>query len=168
MIVKNALLEIIKKEDNEDELEKLIDNYKMSKNIDYISSGYIVELFKIFHNDYNFCIKEKKTIKCILYGKNESEDIADHSCFFTIIPEDLNEKKLFNIFKKYKEKYSYYSSCKNNNLENYQSTTIIYNLIDYPQFLFLLIDTGYNELNKYQDKILNLIEEVLILGFNIQ
>ena len=60
MIVKNALLEIIKKEDNEDELEKLIDNYKMSKNIDYISSGYIVELFKIFHNDYNFCIKEKK------------------------------------------------------------------------------------------------------------
>ena len=43
--------------------------------------------------------KKKKTIKCILCGKNESEDIADHSCFFTIIPEDLNEKKLFNIFK---------------------------------------------------------------------
>ena len=41
---------------------KLIDNYQNNNNIDYVSSGYIVELFKIFNNIKDFCLIEKKSL----------------------------------------------------------------------------------------------------------
>ena len=56
----NKLIDIIKTEKNEKKLELLINNYNNNKNIDYYSSGYVVELFRIFYNDYNFCIKKIK------------------------------------------------------------------------------------------------------------
>ena len=163
----NAILDIIKKENDEKILSNLINNYKNSKNVDYLSSGFIAELFTIFNNDH-FCIKENKVTNCLLCGKKDVENLTTHSCFFYILEEDFKENKIFNIFlNKYKEKYSYYCECKKNNLDNYQSTVIKYNIIDYPQFLFIIFDSDYEGLKKNKDKIFNLVDDTILLGFNI-
>jgi len=80
----NKLIDIIKTENNELKLEHLINNYNNNTNLDYYSSGYIVELFHLFYNDYNFCIKENKTVSCILCGKTNIEELEEYTCFFKI------------------------------------------------------------------------------------
>ena len=58
----------------------LINNYK-NRNIDYNSTGYVVELFKLFNDIKNFCIVEKKYSKCILCIKETNEIIKPFTYF---------------------------------------------------------------------------------------
>ena len=55
----------------------------MNKNsdIDTMSSGYINQLFSIFNNNENFCLKKSKSIECILCGKKLNEYIKEMKLF---------------------------------------------------------------------------------------
>ena len=68
---------------------------------------------------------------------------------------------------KYKEIYSYAYQYRGNN-EDVLCLKIIYNIISYPEFIFILFDFHYSELNKFKDKIFKLIEGNLILNINAE
>lgn len=63
--------------------------------VDLKSTGYIVELFKIFKNIDNFCIKETKTVECILCGFKENKEVPTMDNFIKITKEQLKLKKNF-------------------------------------------------------------------------
>ena len=67
----NKLIDEIIKEMDESKKQKLIEKIANNNDIDFITSGYTVQLFRIFNNIDLFCIKESKVTKCIICGKEE-------------------------------------------------------------------------------------------------
>ena len=66
----NSLIDNIINENDEEKKNKLIKEYKNKSKIDYDSSGYVLELFKIFNNVKEFCLIEKKIDNCVLCKKH--------------------------------------------------------------------------------------------------
>ena len=65
----NEKIDEIIRETNEEKKEKLIKQLKVDDKIDFSSLGYAAQLFSIFNNYKNFCIKENKESECIICGK---------------------------------------------------------------------------------------------------
>ena len=53
-----------------------------NKDINTTSSGYINQLFSIFNNNENFCLKESKDSECILCNKKTLEQITEMKLFY--------------------------------------------------------------------------------------
>ena len=66
-------------------------------NIDIMSSGYINQLFSIFNNNENFCLKESKAGECIISGKKTVENILEMKPFFIYNNTNIEENHIFNI-----------------------------------------------------------------------
>ena len=62
----NKLIDAIIKEADESKKQKLIEKIANNNDIDFITSGYAVQLFRIFNNIDLFCIKESKVTKYII------------------------------------------------------------------------------------------------------
>ena len=92
----NALLDKIKYCHSDIQKIDLINNYK-NRNIDYNSTGYVVELFKLFNDIKNFCIVEKKYTKCILCNKETNEIIKPFYQFLQVTEENLKLGSILNI-----------------------------------------------------------------------
>ena len=71
----NAKIDAIINEINDEKKEELINQLKFDDSIDFTSSGYAAQLFSIFNNKIDFCIKENKTLECILCEKKVTEKI---------------------------------------------------------------------------------------------
>ena len=71
-------------ETNSKKKNKLLKELQSSKVIDYYSSGYACELFKIFSNKKELCFVEKKIQECILC-KNKFECIVEPYYQFLLI-----------------------------------------------------------------------------------
>jgi len=82
----NELLDKIKNCIYEDQILIRSNNYKY-KNVNYNSTGFIIGLFKIFNNIKNFCIVEKKYIKCFLCNKESSGIVKPFYQFLQITEE---------------------------------------------------------------------------------
>ena len=65
----NALIDQIIREKDEEKKAKLIENMQANLPIDNFSSGYIVQLFSIFKNNTNFCLKEKNIVNVLYVEK---------------------------------------------------------------------------------------------------
>jgi hypothetical protein len=91
---------------------------------------------------------------------------------FTFINNDnINNTSLFNVFlNKYKEIYSYACECRKNvpKNEDVLCLKIKYNIISYPNFIFLIFDFQYTELNKNKAQIYKLIEDRLVLNLDAE
>ena len=91
---------------------------------------------------------------------------------FTFINNNnINNTSLFNIFlEKYKEIYSYACECRKNlpKNEDVLCLKIKYNIISYPEIIFLLFDFPYSELNKHKNKIYDLIEDKIVFTINTE
>ena len=64
--VNNAKIDEIIKEKDEIKKEQLIKQLKFDDSIDFTSSGNAAQLFSIFNNNLDFCLKENKVTECIL------------------------------------------------------------------------------------------------------
>ena len=67
---------IINEEDEQKKLD-LINNLNTLSSVDMTSSGYVAQLFSVFNNNENFCVKESKTSECIICGKKGTEQINE-------------------------------------------------------------------------------------------
>ena len=104
----NNLIDEIIKETDEKKKQILLSNLSSDTSIDFNSSGYVAQLFKLFNNKKDFCIFESKFSECILCGKKVTEDNLENKPFIYINKNDMNEKYIYNILlKKYKELYTY-------------------------------------------------------------
>ena len=65
----NEKIDEIIRETNEVKKEKLIKQLKVDDKIYFSSSGYAAQLFSIFNNCINYCIKVNKESECISCGK---------------------------------------------------------------------------------------------------
>ena len=76
----NRKIDEIINETNENKKEELIKQLKIDDTIYFSSSGYAVQLFSIFNNNLDFCIKENKVTECILWErkKNRKERKYNH------------------------------------------------------------------------------------------
>ena len=84
----NEIIDKIFYETNENKKAALIKAYKSNQfGVDLNSTGYIVELFKIFKNIDNFYIKERKTVECILCGFKENKEVLTMDNFIKISKE---------------------------------------------------------------------------------
>ena len=61
----------------------------------------------------------------------------------------------------------YACECRKNS-EDVFCLKIKYNIISYPEFIFILFDFQYSELNKFKDQNFKLIEEKLVLNINTE
>ena len=81
----------------------------------------------------------------------------------------MNEKYIYNIqLKRYKEFYTYDCECRKNSNEDVLCTKTKYNIISYPKILFVLFDMAFSDLQNYKDSIFKLVEEKIILNFNVE
>ena len=114
-----------------------------------------------------FCIIEKKIDSYILCHKTYETIIKPYHHFFEINEDLLNEKSLLNAFiNKYSEKYNYECICKTMK-DNFLTTRTKYNIISYPNFLFIFFDLEYKKLLINKDKIKMLSEKNFVLGYDI-
>ena len=165
----NSLIDQIINEDDEEKKEILINQMNADTTIDFNSSGYAAQLLSIFKNIDYFCIKESKSTECILCGKKLLEDNLENKPFIQININDMNEKYIYNILlKRYKELYTYDCECRKNTKEDVLCVKIKYNILSYPKILFVLFDMAFSDLMKYKDAIFKLVEEKIILNFNVE
>ena len=125
----NSLIDQIIREEDEEKKAKLIENMQENLNIDTYSSGYIVQLFSIFKNNPNFCLKENKISECIICGKTSSEIVQDSKPFIYITKENIDKNNIFNILlEECKEKYIYDCECRKNSSEDLLCTKVKYTI----------------------------------------
>ena len=164
----NSKIDAIIKEANEEKKLKLINELKIDDTVDFSSSGYAAQLFSIFNDNELFCFRENKEEECIICGRKTSVEIKEKQPFTFININNINNTSLFNIFlTKYKEIYSYACECRKNN-EDVLCQKIKYNILSYPNFIFLLFDFQFSDLYKFRDQIFKLIEEKLVLNSYIE
>ena len=162
----NNLIDQIIRENDEEKKAKLIENMQANLAIDNFSSGYIVQLFSIFKNNPNFCLKEKKFSECIICGKKNSELVDDSKPFIYVNKENIKLKNIFNILlEECKEKYIYDCECRKNSSEDLLCTKVKYMIESYPNYLNVLFDMSYNDLVLYKDNVFKIAEDTIILGF---
>ena len=163
----NAKIDAIINEQNEEKKEELIKQIKFDDSIDFTSSGYAAQLFSIFNNKVEFCIKENKTLECILCEKKITEKIEEIQPFVFVNNSNINNKSIFNLMlEKYKEIYSYACECRKNEKEDVLCLKIKYNIESYPEFLFILFDFQYSELVKNKENIYKLLDNTI--AFNLK
>ena len=63
-----------------------------------------------------------------------------------------------------KEKYTYDCECRKNSSEDLLCTKVKYNIESYPNYLIVLFDMAYSELEKYNDNIFKLTKDKVILN----
>ena len=81
----------------------------------------------------------------------------------------MNEKYIYNILlKRYKELYTYDCVCRKNTKEDVLYDKIKYNIPSYSKILFVLFDMAFSDLMKYKDVIFKLVEEKIILNYNVE
>ena len=151
--------------------EELIKKLKIDDTIDFSSYGYASQLFSIFNNNEYFCIKENKVTECFICGRKTLEEIKEIQPFVFININNINNTSIFNLFlSKYKEIYSYACECRKNlpKNEDVLCLKITYNILKYPEFLFLLFDFQYQDLVRYKDNIFNLLENRIVLNINAE
>ena len=114
----NEIIDKLIYEKNDNKHNQLLNHLNTSTTINYSSSGYVNQLFSIFKNIENFCIKESKFKDCTFYRKKDTI-IINGSYHFVLINENIIKlKKIFNILvENYKEIYSYDCECQNNRIE---------------------------------------------------
>ena len=64
--------------------------------------------------------------------------------------------------------YTYDCECRKNSKEDVLCAKIKYNILSYPKILFVLFDMAFSDLMKYKDAIFKLVEEKIILNFNVE
>ena len=158
---------IYEKKDNKN--NQLLSHLNTSTTINYSSSGYVNQLFSIFKNIDNFCKKESKFKDCSFCGKKDTI-IINGSYHFVLINENIIIlKNKFNILvENYKEIYSYDCECQNNRIEKLCCVKIKYNIVKYPDFLFVLFDLNYDSLVKNKEYIVLICESKILLNINIE
>ena len=160
----NSLIDQIINEDDEEKKKILINQINADTYIDFAA-----QLLSIFKNIDYFCIKESKSTECILCGKKLLEDNLENKPFIQININDMNKKYIYNILlKRYKELYTYDCECRKNTKEDVLCAKIKYNILSYPKILFALFDMAFSDLMKYKDAIFKLVEEKIILNFNVE
>ena len=165
----NRKIDEIINETNENKKEELIKQLKIDDTIDFSSSGYAVQLFSIFNNNLDFCIKENKVTECILCERKKKEEIEEIQPFVFININNIDNTSLFNLFlEKYKEIHSYACECRKQNKEDVLCVKIKYNIESYPTFLFLLFDFQFSELNRYKDKIYKLVDNTIVFNIRLE
>ena len=89
--------------------------------------------------------------------------------FIQISIEFLVQKNLFNIIlEKYKIKYTYYCQCKSADNMDMLTTKIKYNIDNFSNFLFIIFDMEYIDLETEKNDIYKFVEDILILGYQIE
>ena len=125
-------------------------------------SGFIVQLFQIFKNNYYFCLKERRSEKCEIcsYIKNFPDTLHDH--IIVCNEFNINFNSIENIIS-YSLIFDGLIKCDNCNFsENILTSRIFYNITGYPNFLFILFDfSSYNNLLLYIYKIKALLVEYI-------
>ena len=167
----NKKIDEIINEINENKKELLIKNLKIDDTIDFTSSEQAAQLFSIFNNNLKFCIKENKSSECFICGKKTLINIDELQPFTFINNNNINNTSIFNIFlDKYKEIYSYACECRKNlpKNEDVLCLKIKYNIISYPEFLFIIFDFQYSGLVDYKEKIFKLLDDIIVLNINIE
>ena len=101
--------------------------------------GYITGLFKIFENNNDFCLVYEKISKCIICLKEEKNNLF----YNPLIPLDINIINIGNLEKIINYKFSLsIVECK---IDKLISCQIKYNIINYPNFMFFVLDLNKNE-----------------------
>ena len=133
--------------------------------IDTTSSGYINQLFSIFKNNINFCLKEKKYSECILYGRKNFELINEIQSFICMNKNNIIHKNIFNILlEEYKEKYIYDCQCRRNEKEDLLCNKIKYTIESNPYYLNMLFDMTFQDLEKYKENVFKIAEDIIFLN----
>ena len=118
-------------------------------------SGCVYQLFKMFSNEYDFCLKEKKRHEC--YNCNSIYyDAEQYRNVFISITKNYFQIKdipiILNIIQS-NEGYGYCNKC-NCNLETCYNN---FEIINYSKYIFVVFDVlSFNELNYNKKDIIRL------------
>ena len=146
---------------------KSIYNLNSINSIDIASTGYVPQLFSIFNNNDNFCFKKSKSSESILCGRKKHDNIKELKPFVYITINNINEKNIFDIIvTKYKEYWIYDCECRKNSKEAILYTKVKYFIEKYPNFLIILFDISYSDLNKFKNNIYKISEDPISLNLN--
>ena len=163
----NYMLDEIIKEEDENKKAELIDKMNSNITIDTQTSGYVAQLFSIFKNNIYFCIKEKKYSECIICGQKNSEVVKESKPFIYVNINNILLKKIFNVLlEEYKEKFTYDCPCRKNENEDLLCNRVKYTIENYPNFLNILFDMSFRELEQYKQNIFQMTEEYIVLNIN--
>ena len=130
-------------------------------------NGAIVQLFAIFKNEENFCIKEKRQEVCQICNNIKEFEPSFHSHLIIIDEAGLNMNTIeLNIY--YSLVYEGLMPCNKCKLGiNFPSARITYEIVNYPKFLFVLFDMrSYQHLKLKKDLIKKLCLENINLTEN--
>ena len=163
----NFLIDEIINEDDDEKKAELIEKMNTNLNIDTTSSGYINQLFSVFKNNQDFCLKEKKYSECILCGRKNIEIIDESQPFLYVNSNNISLKNIFNILlEECKEKYIYDCPCRINEKEDLLCNKVKYSIESYPFYLNVLFDMSFKDLEKYKESIFKIAEDIIVLNMN--
>ena len=124
--------------------------------------GMLLNYFLYLIIIHYFVSKKNKYTECFICGKKNEEIIKELQPFTFINNDNINKTSLFNVFlNKYKEIYSYACEYRKNVPKNDDALClkIKYNIVSYPNFIFLIFDFRYSELKNNKAQIFKLIED---------
>ena len=163
----NELIDKCLYENNDLKKIKLLNDIKTNTKVDFKSKGSICQLFKLFNNKKEFCIIENKKDYCLLCNKTYEKVVTPYYHFFIIDEEMVKKGSILNILvDKYKEILNSECICKNNK-DNLLTTKTKYNIISFPNYLFIFFDIEFNTLINIKNEIVKICVNELILGFDI-
>ena len=126
-------------------------------------SGYIIQLFSIFKNKINFCLKEQRNENCQICNHLKIFDEEYHNIFLSINESSLKFNNIQNILS-YNLIFNGLTNCENCNLgDNFPTCNIFYTVSNYPNFIFILFDLpSYSQMKiNYKEICKLLVEEII-------
>ena len=128
----------------------------------YGKNGTIVQLFSIFKYNKHFYISEERQEICQICNNIKCFKPTLHSHLIIIYENWLNLKNIeMNL--QYTLVYDELMVCERCNLgKNFPSSRITYQILNYPQFLFILFDLrSYNQLLQNKEALKKIFREQL-------
>ena len=117
--------------------------------------GYITGLFKIFENNNDFCLEYEKISKCIICFIEEKNILF----YNPLIALDINIINIGNLGKIINYKFSMsIEECK---IDKLISCQIKYNIINYPNFMFFVLDLNKNEYINNSKELCNIFKDIM-------
>ena len=121
--------------------------------LEFGEMGFISGLFKLFDNNELYCLKIRKKIMCYSCSKIK-EDIYYNKCLINLDNKALISKDMSQIINT--KFLPSITTCECVNNSELMCSSVTYEIIKYPQFLFFILDIEYVNYFQYAQQLINL------------
>ena len=130
--------------------------------------GFISGIFTIFNDNLQYCIKLKKTFICFSCMR-KAESTYNNNSLISIRTDDLKNNSLSQIVNN--KFLPSISTCECSVHNGLMTSNITYEILNYPKYLFFIIDIDYRDYFKFVDYLSNLFADNINIngnGYNVK